>query len=136
MAIDIKSYKKRVLDQKPTFNLVPFIDILFTLMIFLVVTSSFSTAPDLATTDQDGGTGKPNMTDTSGYKEYYVVPVANLDKVTVNGQDMSHMIKNNAIGVLASVMDNGEVIIKPGEIVITTPDGISPEVAVHVPENN
>lgn len=135
MAINVRLYKKRILDQKPTFNLVPFIDILFTLMIFLVVTSSFSNAPDVAT-DESGGTGKPNMTDTSGYKEYYIVPVANLEKVTVNGQDMSHLIKNNAIGVLASVMDEGEVLIKPGEIVITTPDGISPEVAVHTPENN
>ncbi len=134
MAIDVKSYKKRVLDQKPNFNLVPFIDILFTLMIFLVITSSFSTAPDVSATDQDGGTGKPNMTDTSGVKEYYVVPVANLQKVTVNGQDMSDMIKNNAVGVLASVMDEGEVIIKPGEITITTPEGITPEQAVHVPE--
>lgn len=134
MAIDVRSYKKRVLDQKPNFNLVPFIDILFTLMIFLVITSSFSTAPDVAATDQDGGTGKPNMTDTSGVKEYYVVPVANLQKVTVNGQDMSDMIRNNAIGVLASVMDEGEVTIKPGEITIVTPEGITPEQAVHVPE--
>ncbi|MDO5848179.1 MAG: biopolymer transporter ExbD [Methanobrevibacter sp.] len=133
MAIDVKSYKKRVSSQKPNFNLVPFIDILFTLMIFLVVTSSFAPASDVAATDQDGGTGKPNMTDSSGVKEYYVVPVANLHKVTVNGEDMSSMIKNNAIGVLASVMDKGEVNIKPGEIIITTPDGISPQEAVHVP---
>ena len=43
MAIDVKSYKKRFLhDQKPNINLVPFIDILFTIMIFLVVTSNFS----------------------------------------------------------------------------------------------
>lgn len=133
MAIDVKSYKKRVLDQKPSFNLVPFIDILFTLMIFLVVTSSFSTSADVATTDQDGGTGKPNMTDSSGVNEYYIVPVANLHKVTVDGIDMSDMIRNNAIGVLASVMDKGEVSIRPGEIVITTPPDVSPNKAVHVP---
>lgn len=134
MAIDVKSYKKRVLNQKPNFNLVPFIDILFTLMIFLVITSSFSSAPDMATADQDGGTGKPNMTDSSGFKEYYVVPVANLHSVIVNGEDMSDMIRNNAIGVLASVMDQGEVTIKPGEIVIVTPPGVTPQEAVHVPE--
>ena len=121
MAIDVRSYKMKVLNQRPSFNLVPFIDILFTLMIFLVITSSFSTTPDMPTTDQDGGTGKPNMTDSSGLKEYYVV-------------DMSDMIRNNAIGVLASVMDEGEVTIKPGEITITTPSGISPSEAVHVPE--
>ena len=40
MAIDVKSHKKKVLDQKPSINLVPFIDILFTIMIFLVVTSN------------------------------------------------------------------------------------------------
>ena len=134
MTIDVKSHKKRFLNQKPSFNLVPFIDILFTLMIFLVVTSSFSSAPDMATADSSGGTGKPNMTDSSGLKEYYVVPVANLHTVTVNGQDMSGLIRNNAIGVLASVMDKGEVIIEPGEIIITTPDGISPDVAVRAPE--
>lgn len=134
MAIDVRSYKKKVLNQRPSFNLVPFIDILFTLMIFLVITSSFSTSPDMATTDQDGGTGKPNMTDSSGFKEYYIVPVANLHKVTVNGEDMSDMIRNNAIGVLASVMDEGEVTIKPGEITIITPPGVSPNEAVHVPE--
>ena len=38
MAIDVKRHKKKVLDQKPNINLVPFIDILFTIMIFLVVT--------------------------------------------------------------------------------------------------
>lgn len=133
MAIDIKSYKKRVSNQKPTFNLVPFIDILFTIMIFLVVTSSFSSSADMSATDQDGGTGKPNMTDSSGLNEYYVVPVANLHKVTVNGQDMSSMIRHNSVGVLASVMDKGEVIIKPGEIDIKTPAGVSPDKAVHVP---
>lgn len=136
MRIDIKDYKNKVLNQKPNINLVPFIDILFTIMIFLVVTSSFNTAVDMEATADDGGSGKPNVTDTSGDNEFYIVPVANLHKVTVNGEDMSSMIKNNAIGVQARVMDQGEVSIKPGEIVITTPSGISPQDAVHTPEKN
>lgn len=132
MAIDVKGYKKKVLDQKPTFNLVPFIDILFTLMIFLVVTSSFNTAVDMQAAD-DSGSGKP-QSDISGGEEYYIVPVANLHKVTVNGQDMSSEIRNGAIGVHAEVIDNGQVSIKPGEIVIQTPSGFDVSKAVHVPK--
>ncbi|MEE1157445.1 MAG: biopolymer transporter ExbD [Methanobrevibacter sp.] len=135
MAIDVKSYKKRFLqDQKPNINLVPFIDILFTIMIFLVVTSNFS-AVDSPTQATDGGaTGKPNVTDTSGNAEYYIVPVANLHKVTVNGVDKSNAISGSAVGVQARVMDEGQVTIKPGEIVIVTPDGISPDKAVQRPK--
>ena len=135
MAIDIKSYKKKVLgDDKPNINLVPFIDILFTIMIFLVVTSNFS-AVDSPTQATDGGaTGKPNVTDTSGNAEYYIVPVANLHKVTVNGVDKSNAISGSAVGVQARVMDEGQVTIKPGEIVIVTPDGISPDKAVQRPK--
>ncbi len=135
MAIDVKSYKKRFLqDQKPNINLVPFIDILFTIMIFLVVTSNFS-AVDSPTQATDGGaTGKPNVTDTSGNAEYYIVPVANLHKVTVKGVDKSNAISGSAVGVQARVMDEGQVTIKPGEIVIVTPDGISPDKAVQRPK--
>ena len=135
MAIDVKSYKKRFLqDQKPNINLVPFIDILFTIMIFLVVTSNFS-AVDSPTQATDGGaTGKPNVTVTSGNAEYYIVPVANLHKVTVNGVDKSNAISGSAVGVQARVMDEGQVTIKPGEIVIVTPDGISPDKAVQRPK--
>ena len=138
MAIDVRKHKKKVLDQKPSINLVPFIDILFTIMIFLVVTSNFS-ATDVQTDDSDvvdDASGKPNVTDVSGDQEYYVVPVANLHKVTVNGQDRSDAIAGGAVGVQARVIDEGQVIIKPGEIVITTPAGISPEVAVQRPDLN
>ena len=135
MAIDVKKHKKKFLDQKPSINLVPFIDILFTIMIFLVVTSNFS-ATDVqadAADDVDSG-GKPNVTDVSGQEEYYVVPVANLHKVTVNGQDRSDAISGSSVGVHANVIDNGEVIIKPGEVVIETPPDISPDMAVQRPE--
>lgn len=137
MAIDIKSYKKRFLDdQKPNINLVPFIDILFTIMIFLVVTSNFSAVDAPMDATDSGATGKPNVTDTSGNAEYYIVPVANLHKVTVNGVDRSDAISGGAVGVQAKVMDEGQISIKPGEIIITTPPGISPEQAVQRPNIN
>ncbi len=136
MAIDVRKHKKKFLDQKPSINLVPFIDILFTIMIFLVVTSNFSATDVQADTadDLDQGTGKPNVTDVSGDQEYYVVPVANLHKVTVDGQDRSDAIAGSAVGVQARVIDEGQVIIKPGEIVIETPPGISVDQAVQRPE--
>lgn len=136
MAIDVKKHKKKFLDQKPSINLVPFIDILFTIMIFLVVTSNFSATDvqtDTADDIEDTG-GKPNVTDVSGDQEYYVMPVANLHKVTVNGQDRSDAIAGSAVGVQANVIDEGQVTIKPGEIVINTPPNISPDIAVQRPE--
>lgn len=136
MAIDVRRHKKKVLDQKPSINLVPFIDILFTIMIFLVVTSNFS-ATDVQTDDStvaDDATGKPNVTDVSGDAEYYVVPVANLHKVVVNGQDRSDAIAGSAVGVQAKVIDAGQIQIKSGEIIITTPPGVSVEKAVQRPE--
>ena len=134
MAIDVRKHKKKFLDQKPSINLVPFIDILFTIMIFLVVTSNFSAVDTPTQATDSGATGKPNVTDVSGDAEYYVVPVANLHKVTVNGQDRSDAIAGSAVGVQARVIDEGQVIIKPGEIVIETPPGISVDQAVQRPE--
>lgn len=137
MAIDVRKHKKKFLDQKPNINLVPFIDILFTIMIFLVVTSNFSATDvqaDDAAKDIDQGSGKPNVTDVSGDQEYYVVPVANLHKVTVDGQDRSDAIAGSAVGVQARVIDEGQVTIKPGEIVIKCPPGISADKAVQRPE--
>jgi hypothetical protein len=55
-------------------------------------------------------------------------------KVTVNGQDRSDAISGGAVGVQAKVIDQGQVSIKPGEIVITTPPDISVEKAVQRPE--
>ena len=51
MAIDVRKHKKKISDNKPNINLVPLIDILFTIMIFLVVTSNFSA--DIQTDDAD-----------------------------------------------------------------------------------
>lgn len=134
MAIDIDSHKKKLKNRKPSINLVPLIDILFTLLIFIVVTSSFS-ATDVQSTDS-GGTGKPNVTDTSGTNEYYVMPVEDLHTVIVNNQDMSDAIRSNAVGVHSRVIDEGQVSIRPGEIIITTPPGFPPEEAVRAPDLN
>ena len=135
MAIDIKKQKEKLQRDEPEIKLVPFIDILFTLLIFLVVTSSFATT-DMTNTTDAGGTGKPNISDTSGDNEYYLIPVAGLQKVTVNGIDMSNLIKNNAIGVHSEVMDKGEIEIRTQDksIIITIPEGMDPYKAVHAPE--
>ena len=132
MAIDIKRHKEKLSRDEPEIKLVPFIDILFTWLIFLVVTSNFgATALD----DNGSGTGKPNMTDTTGDAEYYLIPVAGLQKVTVNGVDMSSEIQGNAIGVHARVLDKGDVQIKTSEheIIIKAPPGMTPQEAVHSP---
>ena len=135
MAIDVRKHKKKISDNKPNINLVPLIDILFTIMIFLVVTSNFSEDVQTADTSEDvDGGGKPKVTSVSGSEEYYVVPVANLHKVTVNGVDRSDTILNSAVGVQAEVMDKGQITIKPGEIDIVVPAGFSPEKAVQRPQ--
>jgi biopolymer transport protein ExbD len=74
------------------------------------------------------------VTDVSGDQEYYIVPVANLHKVTVNGQDRSDAISGSAVGVQANVIDEGQVTIKPGEIIIQTPPGVPIDKAVQRPE--
>jgi biopolymer transport protein ExbD len=101
-----------------------------------VVTSNFS-ATDVQTDDADvveDASGKPNVTEVSGDAEYYVMPVANLHNVTVNRQDRSDAIAGSAVGVQAMVIDEGQITIKPGEIDIKTPAGISPDKAVQRPE--
>ena len=132
--MDIKRHRKQVKDTKPEFNLVPFIDILFTLLIFVVVTSSFNTAGTDAVSE--GGTGKPDIIDISGDYGYYLLPVAGLEKVIVNGHDMSSFIRNNAIAIQVNVIDKGEINIKPKykSVIITTPPGMNPEQAVCSPQ--
>jgi biopolymer transport protein ExbD len=81
-----------------------------------------SNQPDIGDAT-DGATGKPNITDTTGNSEYYLLPVAGLEKVVVNGQDMSSLIRDHTIAVQTKVIDEGEISIKPKErtITITTP---------------
>ncbi len=58
MAIDIKKHKDKLKNDEPEVKLVPFIDILFTLLIFIVVTSTFGAA-EVANQNNGTGTGKP-----------------------------------------------------------------------------
>ncbi len=129
MALDVNRYRNKVRKNSPRFNMVPFIDVVFTILIFLMVTSSFQAA------DQgQSASGKPQVTQISGTSEYYLIPVAGLHKVTVNGQDMSSYIRNGAIAVHTKVIDGGEITIRPknGEIIITTPPGFPVDKAVTI----
>lgn len=128
MALDVNKYRNKLRDNNPRFNMVPFIDVVFTILIFLMVTSSFGAADQT-----QSASGKPQVTNqTGGPSEYYLIPVAGLKKVTVNGIDMSSYIKNGAIAVHTKVIDEGEIIIRPknGEIIITTPSGFPVDQAV------
>lgn len=132
MALDVNKYRNKIRENNPRFNMVPFIDVVFTILIFLMVTSSFSAADQ---TQSDSG--KPQMSESNGSSEYYLIPVAGLKKVTVNGQDMSSYIRNSAIAVHTNVIDYGEITIRPknGEIIITTPPGFDIDKAVTIPSN-
>jgi biopolymer transport protein ExbD len=94
-----------------------------------MVTSSFQAV-------SDSGSGKPQMSQGSGNSEYYLIPVAGLKIVTVNGVDMSQDIRNSAIAVHKNVIDEGEIIIRPKQnaIIITSPTDIPPEQAVRMPK--
>lgn len=130
MAIDTQNYRRKLRSRQARVNLVPLIDVIFTILIFLMVTSSFQAVSDTSTS------GKPQVSQSSGSSEYYLIPVAGLKKVTVNGVDMSKDIRNSAIAVHTRVIDEGEIIIKPkdGSIIITAPAGMSPDKAVSIPQ--
>lgn len=129
MTIDTQNYRIKLRNKQARVNLVPLIDVIFTILIFLMVTSSFQAA------DSDAG-GKPQVSQTSGSSEYYLIPVAGLKKVTVNGVDMSSYIRDSSIAVHTQVIDEGEILIKPkdGTIIITAPPGMAPDKAVHIPQ--
>lgn len=124
MTIDTRAYKNKLRSKQARISLVPLIDVIFTILIFLMITSSFQAVSDSAG-------GKPEVSDTSG-SEYYLIPMSGLHTVTVNGVNMSSYIRNSAIAVHTNVIDQGEITIKPKEglITIVTPPGMSPEEAV------
>jgi len=130
MAIDTHSYRRKLRGKKAGINLIPLIDVIFTILIFLMVTSSFQ-----AVSDSNAG-GKPQISQSIGNSEYYLIPVAGLKIVIVNGVDMSRDIRNSAIAVHTRVIDEGEIIIRPKEssIIITSPADIPPEKAVSIPQ--
>jgi len=131
LPIDVERYKRKIKRANPRFNLVPFIDILFTLLIFLVVTGSFQGINE----GTSSSSGKPEPSETLGPSEYYLIPVSGLKKVTVNGMDKSEYIRNSAIAVHTRVLDEGEITIKPREglIIIQTPPGFPVDKAVKSP---
>lgn len=131
MVLDVSKYRNKLRNNNPRFNMVPFIDVVFTILIFLMVTSSFSGGGD----QTQSAAGKPQVDQGSGTSEYYLIPVAGLKRVTVNGIDESSYIRNGAIAVHTTVVDGGEIIIRPknGEIIITTPSGFPSEKAVKAP---
>jgi biopolymer transport protein ExbD len=130
MTIDTSSYRRKLHNKQARVNLVPLIDVIFTILIFLMVTSSFQVTAD-------SSAGKPQVSQSSGSSEYYLFPVTGLKTVTVNGIDMSSDIRNSAIAIHTRVIDEGEIIIKPkeGSIIITTPAGMSPDKAVSIPQS-
>ena len=129
MPLDTSRYRNKLKQNNPQVNLVPLIDVIFTILIFLMVAASFQGAADVSS-------GKPQINQTTGPSDYYLIPVAGLKTVTVNGVDMSKDIRNGAIAVHTSVIDQGDINIKAnqGAIIITTPAGISPEEAVNAPQ--
>ncbi len=131
MALDTSKYRNKLQENNPRVNLVPLIDVIFTILIFLMVTSSFQAAADTSSSS-----GKPEINQTTGPSDYYLIPVSGLKLVTVNGIDMSKDIKNGAIAVHTRVIDEGEIVIKAkeGAIVITAPSGMSPDQAVNIPQ--
>jgi biopolymer transport protein ExbD len=131
MALDTSRYRNKLRQNNPQVNLVPLIDVIFTILIFLMVAVSFQ-----AVSDTNANSGKPVMNQTTGPSDYYLIPVAGLKSVTVNGVDMSKDIKNGAIAVQTRVIDEGEIIIKAneGSITITAPNGMSPDEAVNIPQ--
>lgn len=129
MPLDTSRYRNKLKQNNPQVNLVPLIDVIFTILIFLMVAASFQGSADVSS-------GKPQINQTTGPSDYYLIPVSGLKTVTVNGVDMSKDIRNGAIAVHTTVIDQGDINIKAnqGAIIITTPPGISPEEAVNVPQ--
>ena len=83
MAIDTKQFKDKIKQQNPNINLVPLLDVIFTIMIFLLVVLSQTPTSDLTHYSQDQISAKP--TSSTGTSEYYLLPLNGLKKVTVNG---------------------------------------------------
>lgn len=125
MAIDTKRFKDKVEHQTPNINLVPLLDVIFTIMIFLLVMLSqhpVDTLPDDYSPEQVSA--KP--TTSTGDSEYYLLPLNGLRKVTVNGIDHSSDIRHGSIAVHTRVMDEGQIMMdsSTGSITITAPEDL------------
>ena len=132
MTIDTKRFKDKIEQRSPNINLVPLLDVIFTIMIFLLVMLSQHPTNDVQNYTQDQISAKP--TSQSGTSEYYLLPLNGLHKVTVNGVDRSDMIRNGAVAVHTRVMDEGQIVIdsSSGSITIKSPEDIA-DIAVKAP---
>ncbi|WP_455645818.1 biopolymer transporter ExbD [Methanosphaera sp.] len=132
MTIDTKRFKDRIEQQTPNINLVPLLDVIFTVMIFLLVLLSQQPLNDIDNYTQDQISAKP--TSQSGNSDYYLLPLNGLKKVTVNGIDYSDNIRNGAIAVHTRVMDEGQIIMdsSTGTISIQSPEDLE-DIAVKAP---
>ncbi|OED29944.1 biopolymer transporter ExbD [Methanosphaera sp. WGK6] len=132
MTIDTKRFKDRIEQQTPNINLVPLLDVIFTVMIFLLVLLSQQPLNDIDNYTQDQISAKP--TSQSGNSDYYLLPLNGLKKVTVNGVDYSDNIRNGAIAVHTRVMDEGQIIMdsSTGTISIQSPEDLE-DIAVKAP---
>ena len=131
MPIDTKHFKDKIQQNTPTINLVPLLDVIFTVMIFLLVMLS-QHPTDMQGIVQDDVSGKP--VSNTGDSEYYLLPLEGLHSVTVNGIDKSSYIREGGIAVHTEVMDQGTITMDSasGTVVITAPDELV-EKAVRAP---
>lgn len=132
MSIDTKRFKDRVEQQTPKINLVPLLDVIFTIMIFLLVMISQTSMEQPDNYTQDQVSAKP--TSASGTSDYYLLPINGLHRVTVNGVDYSNNIRGGAIAVHTRVMDEGKIEMdaSSGTIVIQAPPDLQ-DIAVKTP---
>ena len=107
MSIDTKRFKDKLNEKSPGINIVPLLDVIFTIMIFLLVMLSQTSMDVPDHYSQDQVSAKP--TSSSGTSEYYLIPLNNLQHVTVNGVDYSKYIRGDSIAVHTRVMDEGKI---------------------------
>ncbi len=135
MAIDTELFKNRLEQNEPNINIIPLLDVIFTIMIFLLVMLSQNPVnnPDQYSDYQISA--KP--TSQSGDSEYYLLPLNGLQKVTVNGVDYSQDIRSGSIAVHTRVMDEGQIYMdsSTGTITIQAPEDLA-DVAVKPPSFN
>ena len=134
MTIDTKRFKDRINQKTPNINLVPLLDVIFTVMIFLLVVLSHNPT-DAQNYTQDQISAKP--VSSSGTSEYYLLPLNGLHTVTVNGVDKSNLIRNGGIAVHTRVMDEGTITMdsNSGTITIQSPGDLA-DVAVKAPSSS
>ncbi|MCD7782102.1 MAG: biopolymer transporter ExbD [Methanosphaera sp.] len=133
MSIDTKRYKDRLKKDSPNVNIIPLLDVIFTIMIFLLVVLSQQSTDTPDNYSEDQISAKP--VSSSGDSEYYLLPLDGLQHVTVNGVDYSDDIRDGSIAVHTRVMDEGQIVMdsSTGTITIQAPEDLQ-DVAVKAPQ--